>query len=408
MWRTGPGAVADAGRVNLLDILIVCIVASAVTFGFHRGLWLTAFEYAGLVLGVSGGALLAPAVLDRLGVDAALLRILVVLGVVGAGALVGSTITHELGAPLRRSARRLRAIAVIDGVGGALLTTIATLGTIWYAGLMLSRGPSEVLAREIQDSAILRQIDDRVPRPPTALAQLQEKLSTQVFPQVFIGLEPRLPTRQEPDAAAIDTPGVHSAAVSTLRVEAPGCGGVQLGSGFVVGPERVLTNAHVVSGTRAVRVSSTGSSVPRDGQVLLLDPSRDVAVILVPGLASEPLLPATSERGAQVAIIGYPGGGPREVSAAVLNGDMTARGRDIYDGEPVSREIWVVEGRARPGNSGGPIVDAEGRYVGVVFAESVSAPDQAFALTAGEVAPVVEQAQTLTQGLDTRAFPCTS
>lgn len=399
---------ADAGRVNLLDVLIVGFVASAVTFGFHRGLWLTAFEYAGLVLGVSGGALLAPTVIERVGVLSVFARIVIVLGVVGAGALVGSTITHELGAPVRRAVRQLRAVAILDGVGGALLTVVATLGTIWYAGLMLSRGPSQLLAGEIRESTILRQIDDRVPRPPTVLASLQEQLSSQVFPQVFVGLEPRLPTRLEPDLAALDTPGVRGAAASTVKVEAPGCGGIQLGSGFVIAPERVLTNAHVVSGTRGVSVSASGASSSQLGRVLLIDPARDVAVIQVPGLSMTPLTPAASQRGAQVAIIGYPGGGPREVTAAVLNGDMTARGRDIYDEGPVSREIWVIEGRARPGNSGGPLVDQQGHYVGVVFAESVSAPEQAYALTADEVAPAIERAMALSEGIDTRAYPCTS
>jgi S1-C subfamily serine protease len=128
----------------------------------------------------------------------------------------------------------------------------------------------------------------------------------------------------------------------------------------------------------------------------------------VPGLTGDPLLPGTSQRGANVAIIGYPGGGARQVTAAVLNGDMTARGRDIYDEQAISRQIWVVEGQARPGNSGGPLVDAEGRYVGVIFAESVSSPDQAYALTAYEVAPLVERAQFLTEPIDTLAYPCTS
>lgn len=392
--------------MNVLDILLAGFVVSAVALGFRRGLWLTAFEYGGLVLGIFAGALLAPAAIDRFAVDRVAGRVIVVLLVVGSGALAGSTISHELGAPVRRAARRLRAVAIVDGLGGGALTAVATLATLWYAGLMLSHGPSPALAQEIRESAILRQIDDRVPRPPAALAMLQEQLSAQVFPQVFIGLEPRLPTLVEPDEAAIDTPGVHTAAVSTVRIEAAGCGGMQLGSGFVVGPERVLTNAHVVSGTRTVRVGGGGSAMMRDGQVVLIDPARDAAVIHVPGLASEPLSPAPSQRGAKVAIIGYPGGGPRQVSPAILNGATTARGRDIYDTEPVSREIWVVEGRARPGNSGGPIVDTEGRYVGVVFAESVTAPDQAFALTAQEVAPVIEAARERTAPLDTAALPC--
>jgi len=377
-----------------------------VSFGFHRGLWLTAFEYAGVVLGVAGGTLLAPVAVTRIGADEIVTRIIVVLVVVTAGALVGSTITHALGAPVRRATRHLHAVAVMDGVGGAALTVVATLGTIWYVGLMLSRGPIEPLAQQIQGSAILRQIDDRVPRPPTALASLQEHLSAQVFPQVFVGLDPRLPTRAEANPASIDTPGVRAAAAATVKIEALGCGGLQLGSGFVVATDRIVTNAHVVSGTTTVRIVIPGSTSPKVGRVLVLDPARDVAVILVPGLGLAPLASATAERGEQVAIIGYPGGGPLDVGAAIISTGMLARGRDIYEEQPVTRDIWVVEGHARPGNSGGPLVNVRGHYVGVVFAESVTAADQAYVLTSGEVAPVVDSARTLTEGIDTRSFPC--
>ena len=394
--------------MNLLDVLILAFVVSAVTFGFHRGLWLTAFEYAGLVLGVVAGALVAPIAISRLGVEHILLRILVVLIVVGAAALVGSTIAHELGAPIRRASRRVHTIAVVDGVGGALLTVVATLGTIWYAGLMLSRGPSVDLAREIQGSVILRNIDDRVPRPPTALAHLQEQLSAPVFPQVFVGLEPRLPTQVEPDAAALDTQGVHAAAASTVKIEAPGCGGIQLGSAFAIGQERVVTNAHVVSGTRSVNIIEPGSTIPLVGRVLFLDPARDLAVISVPGLRVLPIEPGLAERGTHVAIIGYPGGGPLEIGAAVVSSEMLARGRDIYREQQITREIWVIEGRARPGNSGGPLVDAAGRYIGMVFAESVSAPDQAYALTAQEVTGAIAASEEIATPIETRDFPCTS
>ena len=287
-----------------------------------------------------------------------------------------------------------------------MLTVVVTLGTIWYVGLMLSRGPSEPLAQQIQGSAILRHIDDRVPRPPTALASLQEHLSAQVFPQVFVGLDPRLPSRAEPSPESIDTAGVRAAAAATVKIEALGCGGMQLGSGFVVATDRILTNAHVVSGTGSVRILVPGSASPKLGRVLLLDPARDVAVIFVANLGLAPLPSAAGERGEQVAIVGYPGGGPLKVSAAIISSGMLARGRDIYEEHAVTREIWVIEGRARPGNSGGPLVDVHGRYVGVVFAESVSASDQAYALTAAEVAPVVESAAALTEGIDPRSFPC--
>ena len=395
-----------------MDLFIVGFVLSAVTFGFHRGLWLTAFEYVGLVVGIAGGALLAPVALDQierhLGVNAIIVRIVVVVLMVGAGALVGSTIAHELGAPVRRAARHLRAVAVLDGVGGAVLTAVVTLGTIWYVGLMLSRGPSTALAAEIQGSRIMRGIDHRVPRPPTALVRLEEHLSSQVFPQMFVGLEPRLPTRVAPDGSAIDTDGVRSAAAVTVKIEAPGCGGIQLGSGFPVARDRILTNAHVLSGTRSVKIALPGSPHAVTGHVVLMDPARDIAIILVPELGMPPLAPAAGVRGEQVAIIGYPGGGALDVHAGVLNTEMRARSRDIYEDATVTRGVWVVVGRARPGNSGGPLVNARGEYVGIVFAESLGAADEAYAITAAEAADLVSRSRDLTEAIDTSTYPCTS
>jgi S1-C subfamily serine protease len=92
----------------------------------------------------------------------------------------------------------------------------------------------------------------------------------------------------------------------------------------------------------------------------------------------------------------------------VLEGSVRARGRDIYDRSLVTREIWVVGGEARPGNSGGPLVDEQGRYLGVVFAGSVSHPGQSYALAPSEVAPAIEAAAAATEALDMRAYACVS
>ena len=163
-----------------------------------------------------------------------------------------------------------------------------------------------------------------------------------------------------------------------------------------------------MSGTRSVNIIEPGSTIPLVGRVLFLDPARDLAVISVPGLRVLPIEPGLAERGTHVAIIGYPGGGPLEIGAAVVSSEMLARGRDIYREQQITREIWVIEGRARPGNSGGPLVDAAGRYIGMVFAESVSAPDQAYALTAQEVTGAIAASEEIATPIETRDFPCTS
>jgi S1-C subfamily serine protease len=91
-----------------------------------------------------------------------------------------------------------------------------------------------------------------------------------------------------------------------------------------------------------------------------------------------------------------------------VQGEIRGEGRDIYDRTAVNRDILVLSGRARPGNSGGPLVDLEGRMIGLVFAGSISRPDQSYALALGEVLPAIEAASTSSGRLDMRTYQCVS
>ena len=105
-------------------------------------------------------------------------------------------------------------------------------------------------------------------------------------------------------------------------------------------------------------------------------------------------------------MIGYPSGGPLRIVPAVVERRLTARGRDIYSRGVVLREGWFLTARVRSGNSGGPVVDGDGRFVGVVFAASVSSQGQAFALTTDEAMLVIDRAATAQTPVDTRRLLC--
>jgi S1-C subfamily serine protease len=381
-------------RFTLLDLFILIAIAFAVSSGYRRGFWLSLAQYLGLLAGVVAGAALAPLamdVLDVTGGNARSLGALLILIVMG---VVGSSVGYWVGEPIRLHLLSRPSSGRIDSVGGAVFSAVALLSVTWFLGLSLARVPNPTLSSAIQRSAIVRALDAIAPRPPDFLARVQSIIAAVNFPSAFSGLEPV--TSPQPLPTSVDTPGVRAAQAATLKVEGFGCGGIVFGSGFPVGADMVMTNAHVVAGTHGTTVrSNAGRSF--GARVVLFDPDRDVAILYVPRLGMTPLPEAGARPGTQGATVGYPGGGREAVSAAAINGQVLARGRDIYGQNLVDRNIWIVQAHVEPGNSGGPLVDLDGNVVGVIFAASTSTPGQAYALTDAEVQPDIDQAGGHTQ-----------
>jgi len=391
--------------VNALDVAIVLLLAWQLYLGYERGFWLTVLVYVGAAAGFLVGTALAPYALERLANAGPATQIAVTVAILLGGAAAGGRAGALAGGPLRTLVRSVRPTRLLDAVGGALLTAAVTLALVWYISLAVSRVPQFAVASLITESAALQWLDRLAPEAPPLLARLQGALSDRITPEVFAGLEPRFPTDLAPDPATASTPAVVAAAQAVVRITGIGCGGLRVGSGFPVGDGRVVTNAHVVSGTHDVTVRAPGGqALPAD--VVLIDPARDVAVLVAASLDVPPLALADGEPGAPAAIIGYPGGGREVITPAVIVRQIRARGRDIYDDAVVTRDIWVVRGVASPGDSGGPLVDRHGRAVGVVFAASTSQRETAYALTIDEVAPDLERARTLTAAIDTGALEC--
>jgi len=151
-------------------------------------------------------------------------------------------------------------------------------------------------------------------------------------------------------------------AVVSLEIHQRGPSGA--GSGFVVTPDGyAITNSHVVSGARQIRVrTSTGETA--DARVVGDDPATDLAVIHaeVSG-AHVPIDGAVTPRVGQLAVaIGNPLGFESTVSTGVVSAlgrSLRARENRLIDG--------VVQHTAplNPGNSGGPLLDTRGRVIGV-------------------------------------------
>ena len=96
-------------------------------------------------------------------------------------------------------------------------------------------------------------------------------------------------------------------------------------------------------------------------------------------------------------VVGYPLDGPFTAVSARVRDVRKLPGNDIYKTHDVTREIYTIRSTVRSGNSGGPLIDPQGRLLGVIFAAAVDDPETGFALTADEARPVAQaNAQAIT------------
>src|SRR5262249_52917493 len=167
---------------------------------------------------------------------------------------------------------------------------------------------------------------------------------------------------------------------------------ISSGSGFVVKPGYVVTNAHVVAGAGTIRVSQDGDA--HDAAPVFFDPRLDIAVLYAPSLDAPPLKFAASDpdRGAVGATFGFPGGLGLDPQPAAVTGAYPAPGRDIYGTDRVTRRILELRAQIEQGDSGGPLILADGTVGGVVFAEARSDPDVGYALTPTSVREAISPA----------------
>jgi S1-C subfamily serine protease len=266
---------------------------------------------------------------------------------------------------------------------------------------MLVYGPSREVARAFRTSTVMKTVNGVMPNPPNVLAYLRQYLNTSGFPQVFLGLPPPIGEPVDLPPNGQSNRAINAADQSTVRIVAIGCGGTQLGSGWVASDGYIVTNAHVVAGSGSLTVQdSTGD---HEGTVVMFDPETDVAVVLTETLEAPPLRLVTDplERGTGGATLGYPGGGGLQAHRAAVQGSYTATGADIYGRAGVRRDIYELRSPVRQGDSGGPFVLPNGTVAGMVFAASTTDPGTGYALTGEEVADEVDAGLRRAEGVAT-------
>ncbi|MHA3705066.1 MarP family serine protease [Jatrophihabitans sp. YIM 134969] len=371
----------------IVDIVILLLVVVYAVNGFRNGALVGVFSLVGLAGGAYGGAQLAQAVADRFSSTST--RVIVALLSVLVCAVIGQVLLLRLGVALRNRVRS-QDLRRVDQAGGALLGVVAVLLVAWMVAVPLANSTVPQVNAEVRESRIVRGVNAVVPaQVQETYRSLRAAIDQSGFPSVFGDLGPsRIADAPPPDSALATSPVVAQARGAVVKVNgvAPSCDRGLEGSGFVYATQHVLTNAHVVAGTDKVDVEVPGQGTLA-ASVVRFDPESDVAVLYVPDLQVTPLTfaAAPAKPDADALVLGYPEDGPFDVRAARVREQLQATGRDIYDTGSVTRSIYSIRALVRPGNSGGPLLDAKGQVLGIVFATAIDAKDTGFVLTNDQV-----------------------
>jgi S1-C subfamily serine protease len=380
----------------IVDAVLVIAAVVAIVAGWRRGALLSAIPMVGLIAGLWLGLILAPPAvrwLAGIGWTSAVQRSVAAAVFVAACAAVAYGITATIAALMRRGLGKGVARGV-DAIIGAAVGLVTWALVVWLVAGFLQTMTFIPITQVVASSKIVAALDSVSPVPvTTALGAMDDALGAAGLPKVFEHGGEVIANAAPPDPSI--PAAVHASAAGVVKILAsePACGTASEGSGWVVAPGRVVTNAHVVAAASgiSVQVAGVGRSLP--ARLVVFDPQRDLAVLAVPGLQVQPLSLGTElTAGAPAYAAGYPGNGPYLTTPTRVRDVINATGTDIYKQNSVTREIYALRGVVRPGNSGGPLLDAGGRVVGVVFARSTTDADTGYALTLDEIQPVLAQA----------------
>jgi S1-C subfamily serine protease len=376
--------------MNIIDVLIILLVASAFMRGRELGFVRQFFSSVGFFVGLFLGALLQPHIVQY--AHTPLSRSLFTLGTTLGCAFLLLAIGEMAGIMLKAKFWRWH-INPIDNIFGSVLGAVSILLIVWLSSSILASFPAPNLQAALHNSAIISRLTRLLPSAPTVVANLGNLIDPNGFPQVFNGSEPGPPKHIPQPSLGEMQPAVNQARPSVVKIEGSGCGGIVEGSGFVVGANLVATNAHVVAGINRPRVFDGNGSHPV--QVIWFDPDLDFAVLRVNDLAGAPLVFNTADqpRGTAAAVLGFPGGGSFVADPAAILDQFTANGRNIYNQGDTERDVYEISADVIPGNSGGPLIAKDGSVIGVVFAESTSYAHVGYALSSSEVTAEINQAR---------------
>jgi uncharacterized membrane protein required for colicin V production len=372
--------------VNWLDLAILALVALAGWAGWRLGFARRVTSWLGLLGGLAAASWLLPHVLPPESSPSGPSRFTLSAGILLAGAfigqLLGTLVGNRLGWLVDRA--KLTRLDAVGGLGAGVAGVVLALWIVLPTMADVPGWPSE----QARGSATARALDSTFGQPPGILDNLSQTLGLGQLPRVFSQLGRSPEVGRPPTNSPVSGPVTQHAIDSTVKVVTQACGRIQSGTGFVVAPGVVVTNAHVVAGGRSTRVETTDRG-KTSASVVGFDPRADLAVLRVAGLTRPSLGLADARPGDTGVVLGFAGGGPLTINPYDVSQRIRAEGRDIYDQATVVRSVLILGADLAPGDSGGPMIEPDGRVGGIAFAIAPDRPDVGYAITTDQVRAVL-------------------
>jgi hypothetical protein len=295
------------------------------------------------------------------------MRLLAVASLLVGLALIGHTFGLLASRTLREKLSLTSEPTPLDRVTGGVLGALGALALLWLL-LPALRSTPGVTARATRGSALVALVDEYAPRQPRAARVLGRLMGDAPYPlfedTVSVG---RAPNGDAGPAADART------SRSVVLVTGNACNLHLSGTGFAVGPDLVVTNAHVVAGESHTNVvTSDGRELA--ARVVVFDGRHDVAVLAVDGADLPPLSFGPVRLGTVARRIDAP------------RSDITRSGE-------ITTSIVGLAARLIVGDSGAPVVGSDGHVQAMVFAVDPASDTTAFALSSHEIGPFAAEAR---------------
>jgi len=388
--------------VNLVDIILLGTVGMAAYMGARQGF----IKHVCAGIGVVGGLCVTIfaygsfAFLSNTSGVRSLLLLILLLAVV----LLCYSVSLTVGGLVqRRYAVKSRAWNHASQVGGGVVAAATATVSFWILATIFGGVGPQWLQQQFANSQVLSVAVRAVDAPPL-FRGINRLLQPFTSPTAFATAEPFFDGQQTAVNEAFDNLDTAETRTSpaVVKIQAWGCGSTAEGSGFLISKRLIMTNAHILAG--AGRMSVQAGNVVFTATPIWFDPQLDDAVLMTQeDVAATPLALRTKALAAGDigAVLGYPANGALEVGDATVLQLLRATGYDIYGDTKITRNIYAIRASVKPGNSGGPLIDASGNVAGLVFGNSTSQLRTGYAIAASELVSVIRSVMAHQQQVGT-------